>query len=106
MNVASGSGLTNTAVAVKGGQGMVCGYFLDNTANTSATYFQFFDANTAVTVGTTAPLYSVAVPASGSANVLSTDGPFHSKGILVAATTTYGGATGPSTAVSYTVFYK
>lgn len=105
--LASGSGLTNSAVAVKNSAGKIYGWFLDNTENTATTFFQFFNAlSTAVTVGTTTPVMSLAVPGGASANVLNPVSdvlPF-SGGISIAATTGFSNATAPANTVSYNIF--
>jgi len=109
LTTSSASGLTHTAVAIKATAGQVYGYFLDNTENTAATFFQFFNATATATnstgVGTAVPLFSIGVPASGSANLTFPIGVAFSSAICIAATTTYGGATAPSNTVSYTVWY-
>lgn len=107
VNVASGSGLVHTAVAIKTSGGHVRGWYLDNTTNSGATtYFQFYDATTAnVTVGTTAAKMALAVPGGGCANITPSDvGIEFTTAITIAATTTYGGSTSP-TAVTYNIFY-
>jgi hypothetical protein len=109
LTTSSASGLTHTAVAIKATAGQVYGYFLDNTENTAATFFQFFNATATATnstgVGTAVPLFSIGVPASGSANLTFPVGVAFSSAICIAATTTYGGGTAPSNTVSYTVWY-
>jgi len=101
----SGSGLTNTAVSVKASAGQVYGWFLDNTENAAATtFFQFFNA-TSATVGTTTPLFSLAIPGGSSANVFNTQGIAFATGIMIAATTGYSNGTAPTSSVTYNVFY-
>ena len=84
------------------------GYFFGNTANAAVSYVQIFDAPTtsAVTLGTTAPKLSFAIPANGSANLhLGTDGIRFLTGVVIAVTTTRAGSTGPASTVDYNVWY-
>lgn len=110
MALASSSGTFsgNTVVSIKTGAGSVRGYFLDNTANAStATFYQFFDAASAasVTLGTTAPAFSLAVPGGQGANLYLVDGVEFFNGICVAQTTTRAGSTAPAANTTYTVWF-
>lgn len=86
--------LKDTVTAVKAGPGKITDNVLFNP-NGSTIYVQFFDALAAdVVLGTTPAKLSVAVPAGASVQ-----GPrvgFY-KAISIAATTTPGGLTAPST---------
>lgn len=96
----------NTAAAVKAGAGQVYGYDIHNP-NAAIVYVQFFNvASGSVTVGTTAPLYSVGVPANGRAAVEFPMGIAHSTAIAVAATTARAGGSAPASTVDVNVLYK
>ena len=103
---ATGSiGATKTDIGTANTPGQVGGWFFYNP-NASVVYVQFFNAQaSAVTLGTTAPLYSIGIPASSAANVFGL-GIEHSTAICIAITTTRAGATGPGSTVDYNVFYK
>lgn len=83
-------------------------YNLSNP-NSVTIYVQFFDSKTsaAVTVGTTAPLFWIAIPANSGVtdNALPFNIPF-ANGIVIAATTTPTGNTAPSSTIPVTLFYK
>lgn len=84
------------------------GYFIGNTANAAVSYVQIFDAasTSAVTLGTTAPKLSLAIPANGSANLnISDEGIKFLNGIVIAVTTTRAGSTGPASTVDYNLWY-
>jgi len=84
-------------------------YFNVANANTSIVYIQFFNAAAAgsVTLGTTAPTFWIAVPATnGVIDTPFVNGFTFSSGIVVAATTTPTGSTAPSTAVPITIFFR
>lgn len=103
---ASGQSLSNSAVAIKASAGQVFGWFLDNTANAVVTYFQFFNtAAGGVTVGTTVPLFSVAIPANSAANVFNNSGIAFGTAISIAATTGYKNGSAPGSTVTYNVWY-
>ena len=97
------TGLTATTVAAQTVPVMMVGYNIAN-ANSSITYVQFFDASatTGIVLGTTAPIFSIAIPANG---VVDGQQAFAFKhGVVMAATTTASGLTAPSTAVPITLF--
>lgn len=100
----------NLAQPVNNGPSLLVGYFLDNTGNSSVTYFIFYNAAAAnVVPGSTAPYFSLAIPAGQAANVwLGGDGiDFVSPaGISVAAGTTANGGTAPTVVPTATIFYK
>lgn len=81
------------------------GYYLDNTANNATSYYQFFNvAHGSVSLGSTAALFVIAVPANGAANLA-----IPSPGLQIqsfAVTTTYNGSTAPASAVDPTLFYS
>lgn len=102
---ATGS-IGNTATSIKGTAGQVFGWYFYNP-NATVAYVQFFNtASGSVTVGTTAPVYSVGVPATSGANVFSENGVAHGTAITIAITTTRAGSTSPGSTVDYNVFYK
>lgn len=82
--------VTNTAVLVIAGDVCLMGWNLINSIGTAA-YLKFYNAATAaaVTVGTTAVVRTLYIPASGTA-VLSNEGAFQrqfSLGMVIAVTT-------------------
>lgn len=105
-SVNSQTALTNSKVAVKASAGNFGGYILYNP-NSSAVYVQVFDvASASVTLGTTAPTYVIAIPATATANIEFSNGINHATAITLAATTTATGSTAPSTACTATFLYK
>ncbi|MDE2096641.1 MAG: hypothetical protein KGL39_05285 [Patescibacteria group bacterium] len=99
--------ITNTAVAIKGSTGQLG--MLQCTNNAAAvTYFQVYNvAQGSVTVGTTLPTLSIAVPATSSAGfALPVSGMQFSTAISIAATTTATGSTAPGTTGDCNVGYN
>lgn len=102
--------LSNTDVAVKASAGRVHGYNFFNPG-TALAYVHFYDLATAdVTVGTTTPKLSIALPSSATAQVgvdTGLGGPpiTFATAITVAASTTPGGGTAPGTAIVANIFY-
>lgn len=100
-----------TAVTVSGAAGKFGGYSLINL-NSTPVYLQCFDTTGAVTLGTTAPTFVVALPANSTAangvaaNFEIANGANLANGLKVAATTTANGATAVSTGVSGSIWYK
>lgn len=104
-SVATGSiGATKTDIGTANTAGKVTGWYFYNP-NSSVAYAQFFNTQASgVTLGTTAPAYSLGIPATSAANVeVSID---HSTAISIAITTTRAGATGPGSTVDYNIWYK
>lgn len=98
--------LVATAQAVKASAGNVWGYYVYNP-EAAVTFVHFYNtASGSVTVGTTNPLFTIAVPAGAAANVGFPYGIAFSTAITVAATTTAGGNTAPATGASLVVWYK
>ena len=94
----------NTVQAIKASAGVLHGYFLDNTANSATSYFQFFNvASGSVSLGSTASLFVIPVPAGLAANLAMSGGWTFSTAMSFAATTTYSGSTAPSSAVDCTI---
>lgn len=107
-SVASGSiAATKTDIGTANTPGTVLGWYFYN-ANASVAYVQFFNAQaSAVTLGTTVPVYSLGIPAGSAANVpANMPGIAHSTAISIAITTTRAGSTGVGTTVDYNIFYK
>lgn len=98
--------LVATAQAVKASAGLLYGYYLYNPES-SATFVHFYNtAAASVTVGTTNPLMTVVIPATSAANLTMPYGiTFSNAGWSIAATTTAGGNTAPSTGVSAVIWY-
>lgn len=98
--------LTATAQAVKASAGKLGGWYIYNP-NSSATYVIFYNvASGSVTVGTTNPQMVVCIPATSGANVEFANGITFDTAIAVAATTTGGGNSAPSSALEANFFYK
>lgn len=98
--------LVATAQAVKASAGKVYGYYAYNP-EAAVTFVHFYNtASGSVTVGTTNPLFTLPIPPASAANLMSEIGITFGTAITVAATTTAGGNTAPSTGVSLTTWYK
>lgn len=107
-SVATGSiAATKTDIGSANTAGQVGGWYIYN-ANASVAYVQFFNTQASgVTLGTTAPVYSLGIPAGGAANVEpGMVGLAHSTAICIAVTTTRAGSTGPGSTVDYNIWYK
>jgi hypothetical protein len=69
LSIARYLNLNETKSEVKATAGKLYGYYLFNSSG-GVRYFKFYDApSAAVTVGTTAPVVTIAVPAGAAANV-------------------------------------
>lgn len=98
--------LTATAQAVKASAGTLGGWYIYNP-NATATYVIIYNtASGSVTVGTTNPVMVLCIPATSAANLEMTNGINFGTAIAVAATTTGGGNTAPSTALEANFWYK
>jgi hypothetical protein len=98
--------LTNTAQVIKGSAGSFGGYYIYNP-NTSATYVMVYNvAAASVTVGTTTALLVFCIPAGSAANLELIAGIPFDTAMSIAAATTGGGNTAPSTALEAMIFYK
>lgn len=106
-SVATGSiGNTKTDIGTANTAGIVAGWYFYNP-NNSVAYVQVFNLQaSAVTLGTTAPVYSIGVPALSAANLMSPTGITHSTAISIAVTTTRAGSTNVGSTVDYNIFYK
>lgn len=92
--------LTTTLTVIAAKPSNLSGYNFANP-NTSIVYIQLFDAASAsgITLGTTAPAVSIAVPAVGVTDSFPTSGVAFQLGIVAAATTTATGSTAPTSNV-------
>lgn len=99
--------LVATAQAVKASAGVLYGYYAYNP-EAAVTFVHFYNtAAASVTVGTTNPLFTIAIPATSAANLALPYGiTFSNAGWSVAATTTAGGTGAPATGVSLVAWYK
>lgn len=108
-NMTSGdtfTALTNTAQAVKASAGKLGGWYIYNPNSTVAYVIVYNVASGSVTVGTTTPKLVLAIPATSAANLELVNGITFDTAIAVAATTTGGGSTAPSTALEANFWYK
>lgn len=98
--------LVATAQVVKASAGQLYGYYVYNP-EAAVTFVHFYNvAAASVTVGTTNPQMTLAIPAGSAANVTIPQGiVFSNAGWSVAATTTAGGNTAPATGASLVVWY-
>ena len=98
--------LVATAQVIKASAGLLLGYYLYNP-EAAVTFVHFYNtAAASVTVGTTNPLFSLAIPAESAANLTMPYGiTFSNAGWSIAATTTAGGNTAPATGVSAVIWY-
>ena len=108
--MASGSDGSSILVAtdqtVKASAGKVYGYYIYNP-EAAVTFVHFYnDVIANVTVGTTPPQFTLAIPAGAAANLMSDIGITFGTAITVAATTTAGGNTAPATGASAVIWYK
>jgi hypothetical protein len=98
--------LVATAQAIKASAGQMYGYYAYNP-EAAVTFVHFYNtAAASVTVGTTNPMFTIAIPAGSAANLMFPYGVvFSNAGWSCAATTTAGGNTAPATGVSLVVWY-
>lgn len=106
--MASGSDGSSILVAtkqtVKASAGNLYGYYIYNP-EAAVTFLHFYNTDT-VTVGTTNPKVSYAIPAGAAANIGLPYPVKFDTAISTAATTTAGGNTAPSTGLSLVAYYK
>jgi hypothetical protein len=98
--------LQATAQAVKSSAGQLYGYYAYNP-EAAVSFVHFYNtAQASVTVGTTNPMFTIALPAGAAANMTFPFGvTFSNAGWSAAATTTAGGNTNPATGVSLVAWY-
>jgi hypothetical protein len=99
--------LVATSQVIKATAGVLYGYYAYNP-EAAVTFVHFYNtASASVTVGTTNPLFTIAIPAGSAANLALPYGiTFSNAGWSCAATTTAGGNTAPATGVSLVAWYK
>ena len=98
--------LTNSAQVIKGSAGQMYGYYIYNP-NASATYVIVYNiAAASVTVGTSTPAMVFCIPATSGANLSIPQGIAFSTAMSIAATTTGGGNSAPSSSLECMVWYK
>jgi hypothetical protein len=106
--MASGSDGSSILVAtkqtIKASAGQLYGWYLFNP-EAAATFVHIYNTDT-VTVGTTNPQISLAIPAGSAANVFCPQGIVFDTAMSCSATTTAGGNTAPATGVSAVFLYK
>ena len=104
-NVFAAGSLSGTPVQAKAGPGTFGGYYVYNP-NASAVFVQVFALPAAQVVpGTTPPVLSFGIPASGGANLEISNGAVMAGGMSFLASASYNGATGPATPVNAYFFY-
>lgn len=98
--------LVATAQVIKATAGQLYGYYAYNP-EAAVSFVHFYNtAAASVTVGTTNPMFSIAIPAGSAANLSIPQGIlFSNAGWSCAATTTAGGNTAPATGVSLVAWY-
>jgi hypothetical protein len=93
------------ATAVKVSAGRLYGWEIFNS-NVSTIYVQFFNLGTgSITLGATAPFFSLGIPAGAAANVFAPVGIGFSTAISFAITTTRTGAVAPTNTVDVNFWY-
>lgn len=98
--------LTNSAQVIKGSAGKLGGYYIYNP-NSSAAYVMLYNiAAASVTVGTSTARMIICIPATSAANLDLGAGIAFDTAMSIAAATTGGGNTAPSTALEALVWYK
>jgi len=95
---------------VDNSSGMIHSISVDNTANAgAASYLKLWDAAAgAVTVGTTAPDYTIKIPAATKSTIVFHDGLAYGSGLVAACLTTAGtaGTTGPTSDVIVEIIFE
>lgn len=101
-----GNTVTNIGTLSPPAPGIVAGWYIYNP-NPSIAYVQFFNLQaSAVSLGSTAPFYSIGIPGFSAANLMSPTGITHNIAISIAVTTTRAGSTNVASTVDYNIFYK
>lgn len=99
------SALSNTAVAVKASAGRIYGYHLYNSNITTAFVQVYNVAQVGVTVGTTTPNTTYALPPNSGVDMMFDIPITYSTAITIAATTTITGGTAPTTGLLTNFYY-
>lgn len=98
--------LTNSAQVIKASAGKLGGYYFHNP-NAASSYIHIYNiAAASVTVGTSTAPMNFCIPAGSSANLDLGAGIAFDTAMSIAATTTGGGNTAPTTALEVMVWYK
>lgn len=98
--------LSTTVTTVKSSAGSVGAYSLYNPS-IAITFIQFFDISGTVTLGTTVPVWTLAIPTLATLNLsIPFGGITFANAIKIAATTTALGLTAPATALIVNLIYK
>lgn len=97
------AGLSTTVQTVVGSAADVEGYYCWNP-NSSVAYVQLFDVSGSVTLGSTAPKWSIGIPPTSAANLAGLGLKF-ANAVKVASTTTATGSTANSTALDCNFAY-
>jgi archaellum component FlaC len=109
MNATSGDGstaLTNSAQVISANPGSLYGYYIYN-ANTVVEYVCFYNtAAASVTVGTTNPLFILAIPPASAANLFGAPGILFSTAMSWAASSTAATSVAPTVALDAVAWYK
>lgn len=98
--------LTNSAQVIKGSAGKFGGYYIYNPNNTAVYVMVYNIAAASVTVGTSTAKLVFCIPASGGANLELLAGIPFDTALSIAAATTGGGNSAPTTALEAMIFYK
>jgi hypothetical protein len=104
LSTATATALSNTAVAVKTTAGQVYGWYIYNP-NASVIFVQFYNTTTGSTIVGTNVLNPIGIPPGGASNIVAAFGIAFSTAISVAACTTAGGTTAPTTALVANIYY-
>jgi hypothetical protein len=99
------NGLSTTVQTVKGSAGELGAYYCWNP-NGAVAYIQIFDTGGTVTLGSTAPKWSIGIPPTSAANLELANGMNFASAIKVAATTTATGSSAPSTGIDCNFAFK
>lgn len=101
-----GTAVSTTAVAVKASAGQLYGWYYYNP-NDEVVFVAFYNtAQGSVTVGTTNPLFQLALPAGAAGHVFPPIGIAFSTAITVSSTKTAGSATANDSQIDLVLWYK
>lgn len=102
----SGTALTSTAQEIKDTAGQLYGWFIMNPNDETCFVNLYNTADSGVTVGTTVPLFHLAIPAGAAANLIAAVGIAFGTALSASATKTAGSNTAPDVALEAVFFYK
>lgn len=101
-----GTAVSTTAVEVKASAGKLYGWYFYNP-NDEVVFVNFYNtAQGSVTVGTTNPLFQIALPAGAAGHVFPPIGIAFSTAITVSSTKTAGSNTANDSQIDLVLFYK